>query len=156
PVYTPGFLCFGRPLTTRYARVQGGTSDPRGRTHEGAPKEAAMAKDLGDTIGTAVGRVAREAAQSVTNDVRKSRKGPLGGSRKSPLGGMTGVAAGAALAAGVPLAVKGASKLANGLNGLDGASSPLKSVTDKATDKLGETAKGIVDDKVKDLGGPGG
>jgi uncharacterized membrane protein len=102
-----------------------------------------MAKDLGDTIGSAVGRVAREAAQSVTNDVRKSRKG------KGSLGGMTGVAVGAGLAAGVPLAVKGASKLVNGLNG---ASNPVK----KATDKLTDTAKGVVDEKVQDAGGPGG
>jgi uncharacterized membrane protein len=106
-----------------------------------------MAKDLGDTIGSAVGRVAREAAQSVTNDVRKSRNG------KGSLGGMTGVAVGAGLAAGVPLAVKGASKL---LNGLNGASNPVKNVAAKATNKLGDTAKGVVDDKIKDAGGPGG
>ena len=118
-----------------------------------------MAKDLGDTIGSAVGRVAREAAQSIASDVRQSRKSPLGGSRKSPLGGMTGVAVGAGLAAGVPLAVKGASKLANGLNG----GNPLQKVTaaasnpvQKVTDKAGEAAKGVVDDKIKDAGGPGG
>ena len=110
-----------------------------------------MAKDLGDTIGTMVGRVAREAAQSVTSD--KSKKSPFGGSGKSPLGGMTGLAVGAGLAAAVPLAVKGASKLANGLNG---ASNPVKNVTEKATNKLGDTAKGVVDDKIKDAGGPGG
>jgi uncharacterized membrane protein len=107
-----------------------------------------MAKDLGDTIGSAVGRVAREAAQSVTNDVRKSRKG------KGSLGGMTGLAVGAGLAAAVPLAVKGASKLAKG--GLNGASNPVKNVTEKATNKLSDTAKGVVDDKIKDAGGPGG
>ena len=118
-----------------------------------------MAKDLGDTIGSVVGRVAREAAQSIASDVRQSRKSPLGGSRKSPLGGMTGVAVGAGLAAGVPLAVKGASKLANGLNG----GNPLQKVTaaasnpvQKVTDKAGEAAKGVVDDKIKDAGGPGG
>ena len=110
-----------------------------------------MAKDLGDTIGTMVGRVAREAAQSVTSD--KSNKSPFGGSGKSPLGGMTGLAVGAGLAAAVPLAVKGASKLANGLNG---ASNPVANVTEKATNKLGDTAKGVVDDKIKDAGGPGG
>ena len=111
-----------------------------------------MAKDLGDTIGTMVGRVAREAAQSVTSD--KSKKSPFGGSRKSPLGGMTGVAAGAGLAAAVPLAVKGATKLVKG--GPNGGSNPVKNVTEKATNKLGDTAKGVVDDKIKDAGGPGG
>ena len=111
-----------------------------------------MAKDLGDTIGTMVGRVAREAAQSVTSD--KSKKSPFGRSGKSPLGGMTGLAAGAGLAAAVPLAVKGATKLAKG--GLNGGGNPVKNVTEKATNKLSDTAKGVVDDKVKDAGGPGG
>ena len=111
-----------------------------------------MAKDLGDTIGTMVGRVAREAAQSVTSD--KSKKSPFGGSGKSPLGGMTGLAAGAGLAAAVPLAVKGASKLAKG--GLNGGGNPVKNVTEKATNKLSDTAKGVVDEKIKDAGGPGG
>ena len=111
-----------------------------------------MAKDLGDTIGTMVGRVAREAAQSVTSD--KSKKSPFGGSGKSPLGGMTGVAAGAGLAAAVPLAVKGVSKLAKG--GLNGGGNPVKNVTEKATNKLSDTAKGVVDDKIKDAGGPSG
>ena len=111
-----------------------------------------MAKDLGDTIGTMVGRVAREAAQSVTSD--KSKKSPFGGSGKSPLGGMTGLAAGAGLAAAVPLAVKGVSKLAKG--GLNGGGNPVKNVAEKATNKLGDTAKGVVDDKIKDSGGPGG
>ena len=58
------------------------------------------------------------------------------------------------MAAGVPLAVKGASKLVKG--GLNGASSPVKNVTEKATNKLSDTAKGVVDDKIKDAGGPGG
>jgi len=111
-----------------------------------------MAKDLGDTIGTMVGRVAREAAQSVTSD--KSKKSPFGGSGKSPLGGMTGLAAGAGLAAAVPLAVKGVSKLAKG--GLNGGGNPVKNVAEKATNKLGDTTKGVVDDKIKDAGGPGG
>ena len=111
-----------------------------------------MAKDLGDTIGTMVGRVAREAAQSVTSD--KSKKSPFGGSGKSPLGGMTGLAAGAGLAAAVPLAVKGVSKLAKG--GLNGGGNPVENVAEKATNKLGDTAKGVVDDKIKDAGGPGG
>jgi uncharacterized membrane protein len=116
-----------------------------------------MAKDLGDTIGTAVGRVAREAAQNLTQDVRKSRKGPLGG--------LTGVALGAGLAAAAPLAVKGASKLAK--NGLGNGASALQNPVQKAGEtlqkpvqKAGEKVKGaasdVVDDKIKDAGGPGG
>src|SRR6187200_67710 len=98
-----------------------------------------MAKDLGDTIGTAVGRVAREAAQNLTQTARK------GG--KSPFGGMTGLALGAGLAAAAPLAVKGASKLAK--NGLGNGASALQNPVQKAGEtlqnpvqKAGEKLKG--------------
>jgi uncharacterized membrane protein len=104
-----------------------------------------MAKDLGDTIGTAVGRVAREAVQNVAQDARKSRK--------APLGGMTGVALGAGLAAAAPLAVKGASKLRNGLG--NGAK-PLQKPVQKAGEKVKGAASDVVDKKVQDIGGAGG
>jgi uncharacterized membrane protein len=105
-----------------------------------------MAKDLGDTIGTAVGRVAREAAQNLTQTARK------GG--KSPLGGMTGLALGAGLAAAAPLAVKGASKLAK--NGLGNPASALQKPVQKAGEKVKGAASDVVDEKIKDAGGPGG
>jgi uncharacterized membrane protein len=105
-----------------------------------------MAKDLGDTIGTAVGRVAREAAQNLTQTARK------GG--KSPLGGMTGLALGAGLAAAAPLAVKGASKLAK--NGLGNPASALQKPVQKAGEKVKGAASDVVEDKIKDAGGPGG
>jgi uncharacterized membrane protein len=104
-----------------------------------------MAKDLGDTIGTAVGRLVREAAQDVVSDARKSRKGPLGG--------LTGVAMGAGLAAAAPLAVKGASKLAR--NGLGNAAALQKPVR-KAGEKVKGAASDVVDEKIKDAGGPVG
>jgi uncharacterized membrane protein len=104
-----------------------------------------MAKDLGDTIGSAVGRVAREAVQSVAQEARKSRK--------APLGGMTGVALGAGLAAAAPLAVKGASKLRNGLG--NGAN-PLQKPVQKAGEKVKGAASDVVDRKVQDRGGAGG
>ena len=105
-----------------------------------------MAKDLGDTIGTAVGRVAREAAQNLTQTARK------GG--KSPLGGMTGLALGAGLAAAAPLAVKGASKLAK--NGVGNPASALQKPVQKAGEKVKGAASDVVDDKIKDAGGAGG
>jgi len=105
-----------------------------------------MAKDLGDTIGTAVGRVAREAAQNLTQTARK------GG--KSPLGGMTGLALGAGLAAAAPLAVKGASKLAK--NGLGNPASALQKPVQKAGEKVKGAASDVVEDKIKDAGGAGG
>jgi uncharacterized membrane protein len=103
-----------------------------------------MAKDLGDTIGTAVGRVAREAAQNLTQNGRKSGK--------SPLGGLTGVALGAGLAAAAPLAVKGASKLKNLGNGAN----PLQKPVQKAGEKVKGAASDVVEDKIKGAGGPGG
>jgi uncharacterized membrane protein len=58
-----------------------------------------MAKDLGDAIGTALGKVAREAAQTVSDNARNRSNGPLSGSK--------GVAAGVGLVALAPLATKG-------------------------------------------------
>src|SRR4051794_31238207 len=113
-----------------------------------------MAKDLGDVIGTAVGRVAREAAQSVAANAGKRRKGPLSGknplsSNKGQLSGAKGVAAGAGLAAAVPLAVKGA-KLVK--RGFAGGSNPVE----KAGDKLGGGVKDAVGKKVDEAGGAAG
>jgi uncharacterized membrane protein len=91
-----------------------------------------MSKDLGDAIGTAIGKAAREAAETV-------RAGAKSG---DGLSGMKGVVAGAGLAALAPLAVKGAGKLV----------SKVPSPTDaarKAGEKAGEGAKDAV-------GGAGG
>ena len=63
------------------------------------------------------------------------------------MSGLTGVALGAGLAAAVPLAVKGASKLArNGPN-------PLHEPVEKAGEKLKTTASDVIDEKVKEAGG---
>ena len=91
-----------------------------------------MSKDLGDAIGTAIGKAAREAGETVRSGA-KSGDG---------LSGMKGVVAGAGLAALAPLAVKGAGKLV----------SKVPSPTDaakKAGEKAGEGAKDAV-------GGAGG
>jgi uncharacterized membrane protein len=86
-----------------------------------------MSKDLGDAIGTALGKAAREAAESV----RSGAKGADG------LSGMKGVVAGAGLAALAPLAVKGAGKLVNKVP------SPADAAK-KAGEKAGEGAKEAV------------
>ena len=100
-----------------------------------------MAKDLGDAIGAAVGRTAREAAQSISTNGRKG---------SGPLSGMKGVAAGAGLAALVPLAGKGAAKLVK--RGLGDGDSPVK----KAGDKVGEGVKDAVGKSVEGAGGAAG
>jgi uncharacterized membrane protein len=83
-----------------------------------------MAKDLGDAIGTVIGRAAREAAHAVQNNARKASNGPLSGGK--------GLAAGAGLAA-LPLAAKGASALVR--RGMGNGAAPVK----KARDAVGKT-----------------
>jgi uncharacterized membrane protein len=101
--------------------------------------EAMMAKDLGDAIGHAVGRIARETAQSVSANARKASS--------SPLSGPKGLAAGAGLVALAPLAAKGAGKLVRGP--LANGGSPLK----KAKDAIGGGVKDAVGDQIGQGGG---
>src|SRR3954468_1329559 len=101
-----------------------------------------MAKDLGDVIGHAVGRVAREAVDTVSSSARKASNGPLSGPK--------GLAAGAGLVALAPLAAKSAGKLvkqqiANGGN-------PVK----KAKDAVGGGVKDAVGKKIDEAGGAAG
>jgi uncharacterized membrane protein len=99
-----------------------------------------MAKDLADVVGTALGRVARETVQTVSENARKRSNGTLSGSK--------GVAAGVGLVALAPLAVKGAGKLVGGLGG-NGAG-PVKKAGEKLTggvkDAVGEKVGGGVKD----------
>jgi uncharacterized membrane protein len=82
-----------------------------------------MAKDVGDVIGTALGRIAREAAESVSSNAKKASNGPLSGGK--------GVAAGVGLAALAPLAARGVGKLAKG-----GIGKPLQKVGDGLKDAV--------------------
>jgi uncharacterized membrane protein len=70
-------------------------------------------RDLGDTIGTALGQIAREATHAVSRNGHK--KGLVdrlrGGQSDGALSGMRGIAAGAALAAAAPLAARGAERM---------------------------------------------
>jgi uncharacterized membrane protein len=93
-----------------------------------------MANDLADVVGTALGRVARETVQTVSENARKRSNGTLSGSK--------GIATGVGLVALAPLAVKGAGKLVGGLGG--NGVGPVK----KAGEKLGGTVKGAVGEKL--------
>jgi uncharacterized membrane protein len=86
-----------------------------------------MAKDLGDAIGTVIGRAAREAAHSVTTNARKASNGPLSGGK--------GLAAGAGLVALAPLAAKGAKKARDAVGG------GVKDAIGGKIDKAGGPAK---------------
>jgi uncharacterized membrane protein len=103
-----------------------------------------MAKDLGDALGTAIGKVARETAHTVAANSRKGADGRLSG--------MRGVAAGAGLAALAPFAVKGAGSLVK--RGVGTGAAPVK----KAGEKIGggvKDAVGSAGGGVKDVVGKG-
>jgi uncharacterized membrane protein len=101
-----------------------------------------MAKDLGDAIGTALGKVAREAVETVSANARGHSNGAFSGAK--------GVAAGVGVAALAPVAAKGAGKLVKGLGGNGVA--PLQ----KAGQKVGGTVKDAVGQSVEQAGGAAG
>jgi uncharacterized membrane protein len=88
-----------------------------------------MAKDLGDAIGTALGKAAREAVESVASNARGRSNGMLSGGK--------GVAAGMGLAALAPVAAKGAGKLVKGAAG-----NGLGNVKDAVGSKLPSPGQG--------------
>jgi uncharacterized membrane protein len=96
-----------------------------------------MAKDVADIVGSALGKVAREAVQSVSEN---ARKGPKRMSSNGPLAGGAGVAAAVGLAALAPIA-------ARRVGGL------VKGAGQKAGQKLGENAKEAVSQSTGGLGG---
>src|SRR5436309_13182564 len=98
-----------------------------------------MAKDLGDAIGTALGKAARAAVQNVSASTR---------GRNGALSGMKGLAAGVGAGDHVPVAAKGAGKLVKGPRG-NGAA-PMQ----KAGQQLGGGVKDALGGKGK--GGKGG
>jgi len=101
-----------------------------------------MAKDLGDAIGHAVGRIAREAVETVSSNARKASNGPLSGPK--------GLAAGAGLVALAPLAAKGAGKLVK--QQLANGGNPVA----KAKEAVGGGVKDAVGSKIDDAGGAAG
>src|SRR5262245_16863487 len=105
-----------------------------------------MAKDVGDLIGTAIGRVARETAQSVAASKKRGKGMNLSGGR--------GLAAGAGLASLAPIAFKGAKGLMGGgsING-SGAkpiSNPISKAKSKVERNLRDKGESNVKDKAKE------
>ena len=123
-----------------------------------------MANDLSDTVRDALGNMAREAIKNV-GDASPSKNGG-----SSPFKGAKGLAAGAGLAAAIPLAKKGVDAV-RGSSGLPKPSparavakvasktSPKDAVSktaSKAGDKVGSNLKDAVTSKVDEAGGAGG
>src|SRR4051812_21594351 len=105
-------------------------------------QEVEMAKDLGEAIGHAVGRIAREGVQTVSTNARKASNGPLSGPK--------GLAAGAGLVALAPLAAKSAGKLVK--QQLANGGNPIA----KAKEAAGGGVKDAVGKKIDEAGGAAG
>jgi uncharacterized membrane protein len=105
-------------------------------------------KDLSETIGAAVGNVAREAVNSVSSNGH----GPQLRKGNGALSGPRGVAAGAALAAATPFIARGAGKIVKGAATKLGASGNGAGVKDKVTSGVKDT----VGKKIDESGGASG
>jgi uncharacterized membrane protein len=110
-----------------------------------------MAKDMGDAVRDALGKAVREAVKNV-GDASPAKKGK---SKGGPLSGAKGIAAGAGLAAAVPLAKKGVDKVRNGSLPTSPGGMGAK-VASKAGEKVGGNLKDVVSSKVDEAGGAGG
>ncbi len=109
--------------------------------------------DLGDTVGSALGQVARGATQAVSQDGRgrASRR-----SGRGALSGMRGVVAGAALAAAAPLAAKETGKAVRRMV-TRRVGKPMEAAKDAAGGSLADSMKdavgGAVEKKIDQAGG---
>ncbi len=98
-------------------------------------------RDIGDTIGSALGTIAHEVVDNFSSNGHARQNGD------SPLAGARGVAAGAALAAAVPLAGKAVRKLA-------GAKGAVEEKVGEATEKANEATdvRGLAKNAAKKAG----
>jgi uncharacterized membrane protein len=115
-----------------------------------------MAKDVAEVLGTAIGKVAREAAKSVSSNGKPShgnniaeRVGDAVSDRMKNVSGSKGLAAGVGIAAVAPLAAKGVGKLVRGVGGGGEGDGPIK----KAGQKFGEGAKDAATSAIPGKGG---
>jgi uncharacterized membrane protein len=116
-----------------------------------------MAKDVAEVLGTAIGKVAREAAKSVSSNGKPShgnniaeRVGDAVSDRMKNVSGSKGLAAGVGIATVAPLAAKGVGKLVRGVGGGGGdGEGPIK----KAGQKFGEGAKDAATSAIPGKGG---
>jgi len=105
-------------------------------------------KDLSETIGSALGNVARDAVSSVSSNGHRPQLRKANGA----LSGPRGVAAGAALAAATPLIARGAGKVVKGAATKLGGSGNGAGVKDKVASGVKDT----VGKKIDESGGASG
>src|SRR3954453_7568029 len=101
-----------------------------------------MAKDVGDVIGAAIGRVAKETVQTLASN-NKSRGAPS-------LSGGKGLAAGGGLATLAPIAFKGIKGAKNLMNGSSGSGGDSDSGGSGPSGKVKGKLEGNVKDKAKE------
>jgi uncharacterized membrane protein len=111
-----------------------------------------MAKDVGSTLASMLGTIAREVTDSVSVDGHRNGHGPFGKDKAGALKGARGVAAGAALATAVPLAGKAAKRLV--VKGAE--ASPVEAVKDAGEDIAQKVGKGATDTIGEKAGGAPG
>ena len=109
-----------------------------------------MANDLSETVRNALGHAARDALKNV------SSAAPTGKNGHGRMSGAKGLAAGAGLAAAVPLAKKGVDAVRGGSLPKPSPTRAASKVASKAGDKVGENLKDAVTSKVDEAGGAGG
>ena len=132
-----------------------------------------MAKDTGDLIGSVIGTIAREITENVSPDGNGNGHHLLDRGGDGVLSGARGVAAGAALAAAVPMAGMAAKKIVlrklsapsadsakdagAGIVGKvsAGAKGRVEDLTEGAKNSVGKGVKEAVSDKVGEADAPG-
>ena len=110
-----------------------------------------MASDLSETVRNALGNAARDALKNVSSAAPTGKNGTA-----ARLSGAKGLAAGAGLAAAVPLAKKGVDAVRGGGLPKPSPARAASKVASKAGDKVGENLKDAVTSKVDEAGGAGG
>ncbi len=107
-----------------------------------------MPKDMSETVRGAFTHVAREAIKTIGDVPPKKRSNPLSGPK--------GIAAGAGLAALVPLAAKRGVDAVRANGGMPTPAKATGKVASKAGDRVGSKLKDAVSSKVDEAGGAGG
>jgi uncharacterized membrane protein len=105
-----------------------------------------MAKDMSDTLRDALTGAAREAIKNIGDATPKKNSSPLAGTK--------GVAAGAGLAALVPLAKRGVDSVRS--NGMPTPAKATSKTASMAGDRVGSKLKDAVGSKIDEAGGAGG
>jgi uncharacterized membrane protein len=114
-------------------------------------------KDAGDTIGAALGTIAREVSHSVSGNGHS--KVPFRNGSGNGLSGARGIAAGAVLASAAPLAGKAVKRLVTKRvagSGAEKGSGLVEKLTEGAKDTVGKGVKDAVGETAEKAGGAPG